>query len=604
MKRFGKVIVTVLLFTIIAGVFVSCSRSGKLIPLTDEEGNYSEEAFAKNLASAKYGGLKLFSNGKTKYKIVYPKDAEKVLTDAVCDLATALKEISGAEFAYVDDTATPSGREICVGATNRAFSKAPMVTDSAAYYLFSEDDRIFIYANSCYGASNGVYGFLEDYLGVMYMDETYTYYPELKKAVLPALDDFQTPAFEVRDVYSSVTKVERYRHQLRLTGGEVFDPDGCHNSLRFVPLSVYFDEHPEYYAFIGGQRRNSDYMFQHTQLCWSNPEVINLLAKTAEERIDDNKKTGNARVIYFDFSQEDSMNRCECSNCKALETQYGSPIAPILLAVNEIARRFPDAYFSTLAYHYGATTPTGLVPEDNVLIKYCFMGSFGANDLSAPVGQAESKISRKQYDEITGWGKITSNIYVWDYVTNYFNYLLPFPCFQSLQGNYQLMRDCNVRGVFSLGAYNERGSSDCMKSYLISKLMWNPDCDYDFLMNKYMTLYYKEAAPYIKQLYALQRENLNRALWVYDFPFTHMNDYLSRQAVEAYSALLTQAFNAVQGDELISKRLRFEQLSLTYAENKLNYGDPKETGARLNELCKEFGIERFNEMSTDVPNFS
>ena len=606
MKRLKRAVVLVLVFAIALGAFASLIQvirhHSDLLPLIDENGNYSEEAFAANLASYKRGGLTLFENMGSEYVIIYPQGAQETLTGAVEDLATALTTVSGAAFEVYDDSRAPADKEICVGATNRVFSKAEEITDSAAYYLASEGARIFIYANSVYGASNGVYGFLEDYLGVMYMDQTYTYYPRLDKAVLSPLDDLQVPAFEVRDVYTRQTDNAKYRRQLRLTSNEVFSADGCHKSFYYISPEEYFDEHPEYFALLGGQRRVEDYMFQKSQLCWSNPEVIDLLAEGAERRIQSYEESGETRTIYWDFSQMDSMNRCQCSECKALEAQYGSPIAPILLAVNEIARRYPDYHFSTLAYHYGSVPPVGLIPEDNVLIKYCFMSEFGANDLSAPIGQAGSEISEKHYDEITGWGELTDNIYVWDYVTNYFNYLLPFPCFQSLQGNYQLLQECGVRGVFSLGAYNERGSSDCMKAYLISKLLWNPDADFDFLMNKYLTIYYGAAAPYVRQIYALQRQYLSGILWVYDFPLTHKQDYLSQSAVEQYTDLLDDAFAAVQNDEAITKRLRYEQLSLTYAEYKLGYGDTVQNLALLLTLCDEFGIRRFNEIGTDLVN--
>ncbi len=600
MKKNLILLITVVFTAVSLVAFFSVYIFGnKEKPLFLADGSFDETAFAYNISLSKKNGTTLFDSGNTEYTIIYAQNASQMEMDAVDFLVLSLKEISGIQFLAKDDSAEVSSYEICIGQTNRTFEMSKALNDIAAYTITITDKNIYLYGNTVYGSSNAVYGFLEDYLGSMFFAPGEYYYPSLNKAILAPIEDFQEPAFEGRDLYSAnALEHQDFRRMLRLSGTEVFDANGCHTSLSLISTEEYFEEHPEYFAYIKGARRGGMYMFQRTQLCWSNPNVIELLKEKMGEKISAYEAQGGTREIYWDMSQEDSMNRCECPTCTAMYEHNQSGIGPMLNAVNEVAKAFPSYKFSTLAYHAGSTPPINIVPEENVLIKYCIMSEYGKNDMSLPLRDAVSDIGKKQYEEMVGWSELTDNIYVWDYLTNYFNYQLPFPLFQSLQGNYQLMAEKNIRGIFSLSAYNERGSSDTLKDYLVSKLLWNPYCEYDNIMNKYITLYYGDASPFIRQYYREIKERLQGKLWVYDFPITHNKDYLSEISLDTYQSLFDDAFAAVEGQETFEKRLRYDYISILYAKISLNYDNENRATykTQLLVLCDEFDIVLANEI--------
>jgi hypothetical protein len=159
------------------------------------------------------------------------------------------------------------------------------------------------------------------------------------------------------------------------------------------------------------------------------------------------------------------------------------------------------------------------------------------------------------------------------------------------------MAECKVRGVFSLSAYNQRGSSDNLKDYLIAKLLWNPYCDYDAIMNKYLSIYYGKAYPFMKEYYRAIEQRLKGILWVYDNPTDHSKDYLSEESITLYRTLFEQAFQAVKGQDLIEKRLRYDMISLLYVTLLAGYDaqNAAQNKKEFFDLCQEFEITGLNE---------
>ena len=83
---------------------------------------------------------------------------------------------------------------------------------------------------------------------------------------------------------------------------------------------------------------------------------------------------------------------------------------------------------------------------------------------------------------------------------------------------------------FSQIASSRGGDFAEMRTYMVSKLMWNPDLDCDSLMHAFMNGYYGKAAPYIYQ-YEKKLEGAllasGKDLWIYDSPVTHKDGMLN-----------------------------------------------------------------------------
>ncbi len=564
------------------------------LPLYDENDFYIEQNFIANCALEKKDGLALIKDNKTEYRVFCSQTEDKAV-------GTAIKELQNVFLAcgctLERTTSTDGEKLIIIGKTDRFTPEKPL-QKTGAYVVATVGNNLFIYAETNFGVTNGIYGFMEDYLGCMFFDDVTTHVPALSSLILAPTCDVQEPAFERRDMGDKeVWHTDSFDEKLRVRADETFDPNGCHNSLNMISGDI-LAKHPEYYAEIGGQRRTGEYLFQPPQLCFSNPEVVDLLEQAVVEKA---KKHTGAVEMWWDISQQDSMNYCHCARCTEMsENAGGNPAAPIYNCVNTIAKRHPDLKFSTLAYHYGSTPPENIEFESNVLIKWCIMSSFGRNDYSHPLSSGASTIALQQYDEICGWAELTDEIFVWDYITDFFYYYLPFPSLDAMADNIRLLRDCGVKGVLTLSCHNSRGSCDRLKANFAAHLLWNPDVNERQFIGKFLTLYFgKDVAVHINNVYRRMQETVSAPLCVYDFPVVHQKDYLSPDNIAYYFEELDAAFAACGNDETVQKRLRFERLSIVYAALETSYGTASETAALKEEfaaLCKEFGVTFLNEL--------
>lgn len=162
------------------------------------------------------------------------------------------------------------------------------------------------------------------------------------------------------------------------------------------------------------------------QLCWTNQSLIDYLTVQARAFL---SVQPTAEIISI--SQNDNTRYCmDPAELKVIQEE-GSPMGPLLRAVNQIARSlkpdFPRVAVDTLAYSYTQPPPTITKPESNVIIRLCNSGlnaNMGA-PLTDPSNQAFASV-------IEGWNAITKRIYVWDYVVDFGSMVQTFPNYFAL----------------------------------------------------------------------------------------------------------------------------------------------------------------------------
>ena len=88
-----------------------------------------------------------------------------------------------------------------------------------------------------------------------------------------------------------------------------------------------------------------------------------------------------------------------------------------------------------------------------------------------------------------------------------------------------------------------------LRTYLIAKLLWNPDCDIDSVMNDFLYGYYGPAAAHIRAYIDTMHdalETLRAKLDIYGYPFDAINSYLTPDLLGAYSSCSTRPRRAVR----------------------------------------------------------
>ncbi len=114
-----------------------------------------------------------------------------------------------------------------------------------------------------------------------------------------------------------------------------------HNYENIIPLSL-FEEHPEYFALVDGQRTAS----RGTQICFSNPEVVARAVKLARAHFDNDPSQ-----VMFSLSANDSTGFCKCPECKKLgENPGGQTLSFCNAVVRELRKTHPDKSVATIAF--------------------------------------------------------------------------------------------------------------------------------------------------------------------------------------------------------------------------------------------------------------
>ena len=490
-------------------------------------------------------GLVLSRNGIAKATIILPEHPDEWEQRAADALRSYLKKIGGADIA-VEQAATEKSN-IYIG-QNR---KPDMAEPAIAYWVAGRD--LYISGGSSQACLHAVYTFLEREFGCRF------YSPDVEK--VPAQNDIvimkdlhyqYSPPVTVRTVHSRLFYDNpEFARKLRVSeeAFPTYVPEArVHTFHRFVPADTYYGAHPEYFALRNGRRLP-------TQLCLTNETVVGIVKNQVADYL---ARSPGAKVISV--SQDDNTQYCQCERCEEIHRAEGSPAGSMIHFVNRIAEQFPDKQISTLAYQYTRKAPTNIRPRSNVLITLCSIEC----DRSAPIDER----CRDFTADLQAWSKISDNIRIWDYTTQFTNFLAPFPNMHTLQPNIDLFRTNNAKWIFEQHSYQPSELFE-LRSYLTAQLLWQPDADPTVIMNDFLHGYYEAAAPFVKSYIETVHEEMQRDssffLFLYGDPAQGFASFLSEPLLSYYDSLYDEAARAVSGQEDLESRLDAARLSVDYA---------------------------------------
>ena len=536
------------------------------------------------LSSPAYPQIHITRNGKALSRIVL-SDNEENSKQAAMLLQDFVKRISGTELPIEQTERHRKGDIVIGGRTDLA--------GEDGFTISTRDGQLHIQSGGDKGAVYGIVTLLEDYLNVRYYaKDTYTL-DKTASITVPEINRSETPAFRYRQTYSYGNEDPVYKMWFRLE-----EPNGTfvprmwvHTFGRILPAGRFGKEHPEYYSLIDGKR----IVGEHSQWCLTNPDVL----EAAVCQIDSIFKA-NPGVNLISVSQNDGNNSfCQCDSCRKVNEYEGSPSGSIIRFLNELARRFPDKEFSTLAYTYSVQPPRHTRPLPNVNIMLCNIGC------TREVPLTDNVSGQKFMKALKGWADVSDNIFVWDYGINFHNYLSPFPNFHILQKNMQLFKEHNVTMHFpQVNGYKGADFAE-MRAYMLGKLMWNPYSDADSLMRSFMDGYYGKAARYLYQYQKIMQGALiasHKPLYIYETPISYKDGMLSPLMLKTYNELFDKAEAAVKDNPAYLEHVRLSRLPLIFAELEIARTDPeydrKTAGYKLelfHKLAEELEVKSLNE---------
>jgi hypothetical protein len=488
----------------------------------------------------------LTKNGTSTYEILYIGTATEIENKAATTLQEYIYKISGAELPIVDQSSQTVGiPKIYVGNSKEDDLKPQEIR------IRTENKNIYISAGSEEATSNAVFVFLEDYLGCKWFAPNVESIPITTTIILNTINYSYTPDILTRTVHSRLFyENEEFAKRQKVTT-EAFPyyvpAARVHTFHRFMPEEVFYESHPEYYALRGDKRLP-------TQLCLTNPTVLEIVKDSVAALF---QRTPKASVVSV--SQDDNQQYCQCENCSKIDTEEGSPAGTMIYFVNKVAQTFPEKTISTLAYQH-TRKPPKTAPVENVLITLCSIEC----DRSAPIAEKCTDFA----DDLSGWSALTDKIRIWDYTTQFTNFLAPFPNINTLKPNIQLFRDNNAKWVFEQHS-NHPSELFELRSYLTAKLLWNPDQNLEGLVTEFTNGYYEEAGPFIKQyinlIHSKIEEDEDFLLFLYGDPSEAFTSYLNIELLQKYTQLFNEAEKAVSEKPELINRVQMARMGIDFA---------------------------------------
>lgn len=508
------------------------------------------------LTAPAWGQITLLDKGRSDYQIIVSSGAVPDELRAASEFQTCFRKISGIDIPIFSEEAEPASNEILIGSSKRLDQyrvKARFTPEEKdGFLILTKQNNLFIIGGSPKGTLNGVYTFFENYLGCRLYSPEAAVIPVKNKIVLPEIHDRQVPLFTYRELLFPGRYDSNYLAWHKLHSHH----DGSwglwvHTFDDLVPPEQYFQEHPEYFSEITGKRSDKG------QLCLSNPEVFNVLAENLKRKIE-----AKPEAHYWSVSQNDNFLSCQCAECKKIAEQYGGESGLMIWFVNQVATLFPEKTISTLAYQYTRSAPEHIKPLPNVNIMLCTIEC----NRSKPI--AEDPTSASFVKDIKAWTKLTDNILIWDYVVQFRNYISPFPNLDVLQPNLEFFADEGCRLMFQQGSSGSLSEFVDLRSYIIAKLLWNPELDPKEIRSDFIYGYYGDAAPFISEYIGMLHDELESTggdLWIYGYPYTGIASFLRPALIPVYRELLDKAQEAVKDQPILFDRVLFARLPLDYA---------------------------------------
>ena len=554
--------------------------------------------------AAEKGGVTLLENGEVKVTVVYSEGASESLIAAADFMAATIDRMSGSSGVR---TAVKKGGEsgfsIYVGrAANSALIDLSDVKDDG-YKLEIKPEGIYIVGKTDDATRNGIYDFLETHLECMYVSPENTYVPLCPTVKLALEEKTVNPTITWRKVYQYESVQNGWYERLKMNGTivkegensiELYNEWGtwCHSSFEFVPPEKYFDEHPEYYAKFLGKRR---YQFNvlgrtfPTHLCYTNEEVYQIAEAELVKRIE-----ANPEVKFWDFSIMDTyFATCRCKECKKFNKEAGSEMGTLLAFLNRLADAirddYPDVYLSTLAYQRVKNPPKNMKCAPNLCINVCAFPGTQSYPYSTEGG---IKASREFAERVVEWGKICDNILVWDYVVNFTHLKLPFPNFEFQKENLEFYLENNIRFVFHQGSREPMDENAEMRTYLLSRQLWDKDVDLLALAKKYVAVVYGDAAGLVEEYMDTANAAMIESgadLSLYDSPKKHKNGYLAPKLTDKYLELTEKMLEVAENSDTVNvKAVEMLRVNALYA---------KMTDASWDYRAKKAAFEEFKALS-------
>ena len=461
-----------------------------------------------NCSSGVYAnGVALIENGNAKSQIVAdtrgtsPAGAA-ILKDTAAWLTTSLKLASGAELSVASEAVKNQSSIIIARADawpNVAL-EAKLTTqgyDDYAIVTRPSEKRIYVLGNSEDAATHGVADLLRRW-GFRW------FAPSPKWHVAP---QFENLSVNLNIVHSPPLIERRIWYAYGMSGNDLrplmndYQRWAIANRLTLRGLTrtghsyghiigrnkAAFANNPALSAMKEDGSRDTTSVPNARKFCFSNPNLINLVAEDRKKLLGENRRV-NPASFMVSVDPSDGQGTCHCKDCQKL----GTTTDRVFHLANETAKRLrandARAWVGLYAYSSHRLPPT-IDVEPNVYVQVAL--GFNRTQYSLPElverwSKKVNAIGLREYYGVEAWdwglpGRARGGR------VEYHRQWIPYYAKRNLNG---INAETNANwGAQALGLY------------VASQMLWNPKADVDSLVNEFHTMLFRDAADPMREFY-------------------------------------------------------------------------------------------------------
>lgn len=564
----------------------------------------------------------LVQQGASNYVLVLPNYAMKYETFAAEEFAYFIEQATGCKLETVTETTVPEGKKyISLGKTNQFMAAFPEETlaevdgTMSSYLIASKDDNIYIAGSDDHRGQAvlwGVYDILSDLIGYTYYHNDEIYYVESTSVNLWQYErNVVVPSFDMRThstnyiyAFPNDTHGTRLRY-INFSRGLEWDPMTVGHSQVYIFLAPrdedangvrYGDSHPEWFLdpTAPGVAKNEN------QLCWTaggDPESLDQMQTVIAEKML-HYVMMDSEATFFMLGQQDTEYVCQCAGCtKALNEWGGSACGLQIDFVNGVIEKTEalldqqaperEVLYAIYAYKPTETPPVktdangNFVPYSDRIIPHEKLRVFFAPVRLNFGFPFDSPHNADAYKNLLGWDAVCTDeqLMVYTYDLNIHQYFVNFFNLGTIASHMQDYKKAGVSYLLSQGISDSNAPCfDELRSYCISKLMWDTSLNTQELAADFIDHYYKDAADAMQTLFDMIVEQNAWYLAVEDpgsgvaTGLTYNTTCYPRAFVEKMDAQIFAALDAIahlessdpEQYELLKARIMKEYLSNIY----------------------------------------
>lgn len=466
----------------------------------------------------------LVRNARTEHTILIGLSTPESVKIAAGDLKEYFEKVTGASPVIAESDEIPEGPFISLGSTAASASAGLDVSgiENDGYRIVTRKNNIFILGpdtpdglvNSkggiSRGTSNGVYTFIEEYLGVRWLmpGPLGEEFDEIRTLKVPSTDLSYSPPFDYRVVMYRDGHPQEDEWDRRMKLGEVAAVESGHSWIETVPPSLY-DDHPEWFALVDGKRVPPIGHFYKLET--TNEELVEFFAGRIIEtfRNDPNRR-------WYPLSPSDGGSGwSESPESMALteKDRWGnlSRTPLVLTFYNDVARivgrEFPDHTLGGLLYGnkggYREPPSSGFKIEPNLALKIPNGPAYGFRLYR---DFAQENWADSIY--IPEWSELSRqygfDIYYGDYLITLIpsNGIICPPAPDLLDFTFSRLEQYGFKGANIAG--NPIWPVYGPGNYTLARLFWEPGKDAHRIQHEYYReAYGRKAGTHIEKIYQL-----------------------------------------------------------------------------------------------------